>query len=132
MTGGQRIVLPIGRRGAAVMSSGQTGLTQSTISARRLVDYAAEVAEEIVNALDRHQTVILLMEHATHADGIGTAGIPSNESVNTECASKVWLTLVVIFNCFLWSFYALSFKKSATTFCCTFNMPVHLPTLICN
>ena len=94
MTSGQRIVLPIGKSGAAVMSSGQTGPTQSTISARRLVDYAAEVAEEIVNALDRHQTVILLLEHATHADGSGTAGIPSNESVNTECASKVWLTLI--------------------------------------
>ena len=94
MTGGQHIVLPIGRSGAAVMSSGQTGPTQSTISARRLVDYAAEVAEEIVNALARHQTVILLMEHATHADGIGTAGIHSNESVNTECASKVWLTFI--------------------------------------
>ena len=48
-----------------------------------------KVAEEIVNALARHQTVILLMEHATHAHGIGNAGIPSNESVNTEFASKV-------------------------------------------
>ena len=53
-----------------------------------------KVAEEIVNALARHQTVILLMEHATHAHGIGTAGIHSNESVNTECASKVWFTFI--------------------------------------
>ena len=46
------------------------------------------VEEEIVYALDRHQTVILLMGGATNAGKIGTAGIHSNQNVKMEYASK--------------------------------------------
>ena len=90
----------------------QAGTTQSTVSARRLVDYAVliidikydintrliypdkilfKIAEEIVNALGRHQTVILPMGDATNAYKIAIAGIPSNQNVTMECALKVWL-----------------------------------------
>ena len=43
--------------------------------------------EEIVYALDRHQTVTLLMGAATNADKIEIAGIHSNHIAKMECAS---------------------------------------------
>ena len=45
------------------------------------------VEEEIVYALDRHQTVTLLMGGATNADKIEIAGIHSNHIAKMECAS---------------------------------------------
>ena len=49
-----------------------------------------------MTALGQHQTAILLMGDATNADKIATAGIPSNQNVTMECASKVWLILNLV------------------------------------
>ena len=48
-----------------------------------------------MTALDWHQTVILLMGDATNAFKIAIAGIPTNQNVTMECASKVWPLLTL-------------------------------------
>ena len=55
-----------------------------------------KIAEEIVTALGRHQTVTLPMGNAINAYKIAIAGIPSNQNVTMECASKVWLILNLV------------------------------------
>ena len=49
-----------------------------------------KIAEEIVTVPGQHQTVILLMGGAINAYKIAIVGIPSNQNVTMECASKVW------------------------------------------